>query len=345
MRSEPTRSVGTIRAAQIEQRRWRDDVSEFRVRVEHLRAILARYGLTELVLEDRRVHHRLRGEVVVQVEVGLRSSERPTRRGRRERLQFLARIQVVVAIFRRVVATTTGRRCARAGACRRSRWMFGARSWRIENRNFGSSICTQAAWNRPSSSVVVAAGVAPGAVTEFDGDGVVAKRVEETARRTPAIRGLQWNPGGNCASTAPSLPPAAIGSMPALNRSASPGAGRGMAEADRAVPVGRRPPPDRRDVGERLIELDRELEARRRLRDPPGGRASARLAVEGRVHLDGVEVLGVERQLVGRRGSPWRRAAGRRRRSTSPARRGSSSRTFRYGHWHLRSAMRSATGS
>jgi hypothetical protein len=49
---------------------------------------------------------------------------------------------------------------------------------------------------------------------------------------------------------------------------------------------------------ELLIELQRELEARWRALDPAACDVGARLAVEGRVHLDGVEVLGVEAQLI-----------------------------------------------
>ena len=47
-----------------------------------------------------------------------------------------------------------------------------------------------------------------------------------------------------------------------------------------------------------LIELDRELEARRRALGPAARDLGARLPVERRVHLDRVEVLGVEAQLV-----------------------------------------------
>ena len=51
-------------------------------------------------------------------------------------------------------------------------------------------------------------------------------------------------------------------------------------------------------VRELLIQLERELEARRRALRPAARDLGPRLAVEGRVHLDGVEVLGVEAQLV-----------------------------------------------
>ena len=49
---------------------------------------------------------------------------------------------------------------------------------------------------------------------------------------------------------------------------------------------------------ELLVQLERELEARRRALDPGLRDVGLRLAVEGRVHLDGVEVLGVEAKLV-----------------------------------------------
>ena len=51
-------------------------------------------------------------------------------------------------------------------------------------------------------------------------------------------------------------------------------------------------------VGELLIQLHRELEAVRRPIRPRARHLRARLTVEGRIHLDGVEVLRVERELV-----------------------------------------------
>src|SRR5215510_2958667 len=49
---------------------------------------------------------------------------------------------------------------------------------------------------------------------------------------------------------------------------------------------------------ELLIELQRELEVCWCPLDPAAGDLGARLAVERRVHLDGVEVLGIEAQLI-----------------------------------------------
>ena len=51
-------------------------------------------------------------------------------------------------------------------------------------------------------------------------------------------------------------------------------------------------------VGELLVHLHRELEVPRRALDPAEGGVGARLAIEGAVHLDGVEALRVEAQLV-----------------------------------------------
>src|SRR6266850_5950692 len=51
-------------------------------------------------------------------------------------------------------------------------------------------------------------------------------------------------------------------------------------------------------VREFLIELQREVEAGRRAFGPPSRHLVARLAVEGGIHLDRIEVLGVETQLV-----------------------------------------------
>ena len=56
--------------------------------------------------------------------------------------------------------------------------------------------------------------------------------------------------------------------------------------------------PEHLRVREFLIQLDRELEAGRRPLGPAAADLCPRLAVEGRVHLDRVEVLGVEAQLV-----------------------------------------------
>src|ERR1051325_11668710 len=49
---------------------------------------------------------------------------------------------------------------------------------------------------------------------------------------------------------------------------------------------------------ELLIQLQREVEVCRRACRPPAGDRRARLTVEGAVHLDRIEVFGVETQLV-----------------------------------------------
>ena len=84
-------------------------------------------------------------------------------------------------------------------------------------------------------------------------------------------------------------------------------------------------------VRELLIQLQRELEARRRALDPAARDVGPRLTVERRVHLDGVEVFGVEAQLVEPLG-PGALGAGRRVEEAVPlalARSGSSSPTCR----------------
>ena len=143
--------------------------------------------------------------------------------------------------------------------------------------------------------------VAPALVPQLDGDRVVvedAQELREIVARRRAVLEARRELRQQRAQTARRD---ASGSMPARNSSmsvcvtcasrSSSGPSDPGARLERCLAEHLR-------VRELLIELERELEARRRPLRPGARHLGARLPVEGRVHLDGVEVLGVEAQLV-----------------------------------------------
>ena len=173
--------------------------------------------------------------------------------------------------------------------------------------------------------------VAPAAMPQLDGDRIAAKASSRSARYSRSASPF-LKLGGNCASSAPSLPltPAdrcRAGTRRGRQRSAAPALHAirrrlRPSGSDRSQPLLEHP-----RVRELLIQLDRELEIRRRPLGPAARDLGSRLAVERRVHLDGVEVLGVVGELVEPFGVRARRVEDAVPRASS--RSGSSSRTCR----------------
>jgi len=155
-----------------------------------------------------------------------------------------------------------------------------------------------------NSASRVAEAIAPGLVAQLDGHRISGERAQQAGEVVARGRAV----GGSSPGTAPAALRAvrldASGSMPRRNASmsASLDCARRVEDARLAAATGGQaagqPLLEHAGVRELLIQLDRELEPRRRARDPGARHLGARLAVERRVHLDRVEVLGVERELV-----------------------------------------------
>ena len=131
--------------------------------------------------------------------------------------------------------------------------------------------------------------VAPAPVPQLDRDGAGRKRLDEP-REVVVGGGVVAEAGGELREQGPELAGLVEGrdgvaellDVPAVHPGV-PGTG------------GRREHPR---VGELLVELDGEREVVGGPRRPGLGGGAAGHAVEGRVHLDGVEVLGVAGELV-----------------------------------------------
>ena len=101
-------------------RAGRDQPADLGVVLDQRARILAVDRLAELRLQHHRVHHRLRREVVVRVEIRLLHQRLRGAGDVAELAQLLRRVQVVVAVLGRRRGATSSPRSARAGACSRS---------------------------------------------------------------------------------------------------------------------------------------------------------------------------------------------------------------------------------
>ena len=141
--------------------------------------------------------------------------------------------------------------------------------------------------------------VAPTRVPELHRDGVLAEDLQQPSEVRAGLRRVlearrklreqRTKLAGGCQRLEPGFELIDVGAVDSRERVELLGRGRQVAQAARLVHAG---------VRELLIQLERELESRRRSLRPAAACIGTWGAVEAGVHLHGVEVLGVVRELV-----------------------------------------------
>jgi hypothetical protein len=175
-------------------------------------------GSSSIFFKRHGVGDRLRGEVVVQEQVGLFDHRRARRAPCRRSVQLLGRIEIVVAILGFGVIPPL----LRVAAMQPQVIQIGRRALEILSNRRGKLRLVDL---HPGGAMFVEqlrglAAIAPRSMPQLDGERIAGERLQQPRDVVDGLlRALKA--GGNWISSGPSLPAAASGSMPPLNASTS----------------------------------------------------------------------------------------------------------------------------